>query len=176
MAFGAGNTEGQGAKPGSGAQRGKARTVLTALVQATGGLALVLTMACTPIYANHGYIPDEQDLAEVKPGLDTRDSVAAFLGRPSTEGLLGDKEWFYVQSRWKTVGGHAPQEIDRQVVAITFNDAGKVANVERFGLDKGQVITISRRVTTETIKGKSFLMQLFGNVGGLDASQLLNKK
>lgn len=162
--------------PGSGAIIGKGRRVSTALVRAAGGLALVLAMACTPIYANHGYIPDEQDLAEVKPGLDTRDSVAAFLGRPSTEGLLGDKEWFYVQSRWKTVGGHAPQEIDRQVVAITFNDAGKVANVERFGLEKGEVVTISRRVTTETIKGKSFILQLFGNIGGLDPAQLLNKK
>jgi outer membrane protein assembly factor BamE (lipoprotein component of BamABCDE complex) len=176
MAFGAGMKDGQGKTLAPGAQWGKAGTLRAALIRGAGGLALVLAVACTPIYANHGYVPDESDLADVKPGVDTRDSVAAFLGRPSTEGLLGDKEWFYVQSRWKTVGAHAPQEIDRQVVAITFNDAGKVANVERFGLEKGEVVTISRRVTTETIKGKSFILQLFGNVGGVDPAQLLNRK
>ena len=138
-------------------------------------LALNLAVACTPIYANHGFIPDESDLAGLKTGVDTRDSVAAFLGRPSAEGVLGDSEWFYVQSRWKTVGARAPQEIDRQVVAITFDPAGKVANIERFGLDKGEVVAISRRITTEPIKGRSALAQIFANVGHVDPASLLKK-
>jgi outer membrane protein assembly factor BamE (lipoprotein component of BamABCDE complex) len=138
-------------------------------------LAVCWVVACTPLFSNHGYVPEDKDLAEVKTGVDTRDSVAAFLGRPSAEGLVGEVEWFYVQSRWKTVGGREPQEIDRQVVAISFDADGRVSNIERFGLDKGQVIAISRRVTTEPIKGRSALAQIFGSLGRIDPASLLQK-
>ncbi len=140
------------------------------------GLAVLLllgVMACNPVYTNHGYIPEETDLADLKTGVDTRDSVAAFLGRPSAEGLVGDVEWFYVQSRWKSYGVRAPQEIDRQVVALSFDAKGKLSNIERFGLEKGEVVTISRRVTTEPIKGRGVLAQIFANIGRLDPSKLL---
>lgn len=141
----------------------------------TLAFAVNLAVACTPIYANHGFIPDQSDLADIKTGVDTRESVEAFLGRPSAEGLLGDSEWFYVQSRWKTVGARAPQETDRQVVAITFDANGKVANIERFGLDRGEVVAISRRITTEPIQGRSALAQIFANVGRIDPGSLLKK-
>lgn len=142
---------------------------------ALAGLALMLAVACTPIYTNHGYVPDDKDLTEIKTGVDTRETVAAFLGAPTVQGLLGDKEWFYVQSRWKTVGGHAPQEVDRQVLAVSFDPDGKVANIERFGLDKGQVVAISRRITTEPIRGRGALAQIFSNIGRLDPASFLKK-
>ncbi len=143
---------------------------------ALAALAVVLAVACTPIYTNHGYVPDDKDLADIKTGVDTRDTVGAFLGRPSVEGLLGDTEWFYVQSRFKVVGGHEPKEIDRQVLAISFDPNGTVSNIERFGLDKGQVVAISRRVTTEPIKGRSALAQIFSTLGRIDPASLVGKQ
>ena len=141
-----------------------------------GGVAIALLVACTPIYTNHGFVPDDKDLASITTGVDTRETVGAFLGRPSVEGLIGDGEWFYVRSQWKTVGAKAPQEIDRQVLAITFDDTGVVTNIERFGLEKGEIVAISRRVTTEPIKGRNALAQIFGNIGRLDPSALLGNK
>ncbi len=140
---------------------------------AFAGLALALLVACTPIYTNHGFVPDEEDLAAIVTGVDTRDTVAAFLGRPSVEGLIGDSEWFYVRSQWKSVGAKAPREIDRQVLAITFDQTGVVMNIERFGLEKGEIVAISRRVTSEPIKGRNALAQIFGNIGRLDPTALL---
>jgi outer membrane protein assembly factor BamE (lipoprotein component of BamABCDE complex) len=137
------------------------------------GLGLGALSGCQAMYANHGYAPDDAALAKITVGKDTRDTVAATLGPPSVEGLLNDVGWFYVQSRYKTQGILAPQEIDRQVVAITFTDKGVVANVERFGLDRGQIVPISRRVTTEPVKGQSFLRQLFGNLGAFQASNFI---
>ena len=136
-------------------------------------LVFVALVACTPIFADHGYAPNDAELSQIKIGIDTRDSVAAAIGRPSASGLLKDVGWYYVQSRWKTVGGREPQEIDRQVVAITFNPAGVVENIERFGLDRGQIVPLSRRVTTTNIKGKSVLAELFGSIGHLSAADLL---
>ncbi|WP_102223604.1 outer membrane protein assembly factor BamE [Acidimangrovimonas sediminis] len=140
------------------------------------GVALIMLGACTPIYTNHGYAPDAQQLSDIKVGKDTRDTVRQKIGDPSTAGLMKPAEWFYVQSRFKTVGAGARKEIDRQVVAISFDKAGRVENVERFGLAQGNVVTLSRRVTTQNVKGTTFLRQLFGSIGNFSAQQFLDQQ
>jgi outer membrane protein assembly factor BamE (lipoprotein component of BamABCDE complex) len=135
------------------------------------GLALASFAACAPVYENHGYAPTDEDLAKIVVGRDTRETVEVFLGPPSMDGLLNDKGWYYVQSRWKNQGLVAPKEIDRQVVAISFDDKGFVTNIERFGLERGQVVSLSRRVTTEPVKSQSILTQLFSNIGLQGAAQ-----
>ena len=137
------------------------------------GLAFIAVSACTPIYRNHGYVPRDEDLAKIVVGESTSEAVALAVGRPSAIGVLTGSGWFYVGSRFKEIGIRAPVEIDRQVVAVSFDDAGVVTNVERFGLEDGQVVAISRRVTDDNIKGVSFLRQLLGNLGGLNAGDIL---
>ncbi len=149
--------------------------VARAFAKARHGIvvAVLLAAACTPVFRNHGYIPAEDELTQVTVGKDTKDSVASKVGRPSVEGLLNDNGWFYVQSRFKTLGPRQPEEIERQVVAISFDDQDRVANVERFGLEKGEVVTISRRVTSTSIKQIGLIQQLLGSLGRLRADQLL---
>lgn len=140
-------------------------------------LAAVLTLglsACVAVYENHGFVPSDEELALVEVGKDTRDTVAATVGRPSASGLLNDVGWFYVQSRWKRIGALEPKEVEREVVSITFDDKGVVENVERFGLERGQIVPISRRVTEPNIKGMGVLRQIFGSIGRLSAGQILD--
>ncbi len=136
------------------------------------GLAVLIT-GCAATYRNHGYVPSDEDLARIEVGVDTRETVAVEVGRPSAAGLLNDVGWYYVQSRWKHAGAFSPKEENRQVVAITFTEDGVVENVERFGLEQGRVVALSRRVTESNIKGLSFLSQLLGNIGKLRADQLI---
>lgn len=144
---------------------------IAVLVCAT--VCLIGVTACAPVYRDHGYVPTDTDLAQIKVGTDTRETVAGLIGRPSASALLNDTGWYYVQSRWKYFGARAPQEFDRQVVAITFTDAGIVENVERFGLENGRVVTLSRRVTDSNIKGVGFLRQLMGNLGRVQAADTM---
>lgn len=153
-----------------------ARTVLIAsrglhrqavLVTLVAGLA-----ACAPIYRNHGYVPAETELALVEVGKDTRETVAEKIGRPSTSGLLNDDGWYYVQSRYRHIGPREPKEIEREVLAITFNASGVVENVARFGLEDGRVVEISRRVTETNIKGLTLIQQLLGNFGRISAADI----
>lgn len=139
------------------------------------GLLVILVAACSPIVRNHGYVPSDQELALVEVGVDSRETVEQKVGRPSIQGLLNDVGWFYVQSRWETRGARAPMEVDRQVVAISFDAAGRVENVERFGLERGNIVPLSRRVTTPNVKGMSVLRQIFGNLGRLNADQILQE-
>jgi outer membrane protein assembly factor BamE (lipoprotein component of BamABCDE complex) len=136
-------------------------------------LVLSVAVACSPIYRDHGYVPADDELALLTVGEDTRDSVALTIGRPSAGALLGEEGWYYVQSRYRQVGPRAPQEIERQLVAITFDEAGTVTNIERFGLQDGRVVTLSRRVTDTNIKGASFIRQLLQNFGRVRAGDFL---
>lgn len=141
----------------------------------TAGIGLALIVACTPIVRNTGYVPTDTDLAAITVGADTQDTVTAAVGPPTTTGVLGDQAWFYVQSRFETRGAAAPVEVDRQVVAISFSDAGTVSNIERFTLEDGRVITLSRRVTTDNARDNTFLRQLLGSVGRVNAQDVLGQ-
>ena len=140
------------------------------------GFVLIAVVACTPVYRTHGYIPSNEELALVEVGVDTRDTVAVTVGRPSAAGLLNDLGWYYVQSRYKQRGLLPPLEENRQVVAISFTGDGVVQNIERFGLEEGRVVPLSRRVTETNVKGASVIRQLFGNIGGLDVGGLLGSQ
>lgn len=139
------------------------------------GLALVLGVAiaaCSPVIRNHGYVPAEDELAQIEVGTDTRETVGQKIGRPSTSGLLNDEGWYYVQSRYRHIGPRQPKEIERQVLAITFNEAGVVENIGRFGLEDGKVVEISRRVTETNVKGLNLIQQLMGNIGQFNPGML----
>ncbi len=137
------------------------------------GVVLFVIAACSPTYRNHGYVPNDDELAQIEVGKDTRETLAPLIGRPSAAALLNDDGWYYVQSRWKHSGARQPQEIDRQVVAITFTEDGIVENVERFGLAEGKVVALSRRVTKSNIKGISFIRQLLGSLGNFSSGQAI---
>lgn len=130
-------------------------------------LAAVLTLlaACAPTFRDHGYVPSDAALAEVEVGRDSRDTIGQIVGRPSAAGIVADGGWYYVRSRYRNFAYRAPEEVDREVVAISFAGDGTVTNVERFGLDDGAVVPLSRRVTDTNVEGVGFLRQLFGNFG-----------
>ncbi len=150
----------------------KSRAGARSLRLALAGLCCLALAACATVVRNHGYVPDETELAQVVVGKDTRESVAEKIGRPSAQGLLNDVGWFYVQSRFEHVGPREPKEVERQVVAVTFNANGVVDNVGRYGLQDGRVVTISRRVTESNVKGIGFISQLLANFGRIQASDL----
>ncbi|MCF6443523.1 outer membrane protein assembly factor BamE [Nereida sp. MMG025] len=148
----------------------KARIAKAILI---GGVVISLA-ACAAQFRNHGYAPTDAELAEVLVGVDIRDSVIELVGPPTAGGVTNDAGLYYVASRWRYFAYQQPRPIDRQVVAITFDDADFVANIERFTLEDGKVVPISRRVTDSNVQGVTFLRQLLGNLGRFDAGTVLN--
>lgn len=144
----------------------------------SGRLALIAVLsaalaACSPITRTHGYAPSDRDLDEIVVGVDTRDTVAEVVGTPSISGLVSEDAWYYVENTWETRGYRAPENVDRQVVAVSFSGDGTVQNIERFGLEQGRVIALNRRVTDANVQGISFLRQLLGNLGNFRAEDFL---
>lgn len=140
------------------------------LIAALGGLA-----ACTAQYTTHGYTPSESDLQQIVPGIDTRGTVEDVIGVPTTSGVLNQGGFYYISTEVREFAWQAPKITDREILAITFDDAGVVDNITRYGLEDGNVVPISRRITRTTDGEIGFIRKLFGNIGGLDLGQFTDQ-
>ncbi|MFY0309271.1 outer membrane protein assembly factor BamE [Leisingera sp. D0M16] len=149
------------------------KSVLRGAVFAAAGLALA---ACTSVYRKHGYVPTPGQLAEVVPGIDTRDSVAETIGVPSSTGVLNDSGYYYVATRFRHYGATAPEPVARDLVAISFDAQGVVEGIRRYSLEDGKVVPLERRVTSSSVQDSTFLRQLLGNLGNFGPDQFLNNE
>jgi len=137
-------------------------------------LVCVSAVSCSQIIKSHGYIPLESDIKKIVVGKDTRDVIRKLIGIPSTKGVLGDNSWYYIANKFRYFGWKDPEEINREIVAITFSKSNIVKNIERYDLSDGEVITISRRVTTKTVKDNVLLKQLSENFGKVNLPAAIN--
>ncbi len=145
-----------------------------------GRIAAVLLLgaalaACSPQYRYHGYMPSDSELATVVLGQSTREDVIALVGAPTATGVMNNDAFYYVQSRFRDYGYRATQEVERQLLKISFAPSGVVQNIERFGLEDGNVVALSRRVTDDNLRDTTFIRQLLGNVGQFDAGQFIGE-
>lgn len=131
-----------------------------------GGLA-----ACSATFTNHGYVPPPDVLSEIGIG-SSREQVAEIAGSPGTGGVMRDEAWFYTQYRVRNYTYNAPEVIERDIVAISFSDAGQVTNIERFGLEDGQLVQLSRRVTESSVRDVSFLRSILSNFGRINLGDI----
>jgi len=137
------------------------------------GTAFLSVSACSAMYRNHGYVPSTEELAEIKVGVDTRDSVSETVGTPSSSGVLNDGGYYYVASRMRHYGPSQPKVVSRELVAISFDQRGVVRNIERYSLEDGRVLALERRVTSSGVEDKTFLRQLVGNLGRFNPGTVL---
>ena len=133
----------------------------------------MLLAACSATFQNHGYVPPPEEVAMIVPGVDTRESVEETLGRPAASGVMRDEAWFYTAYQIRNYAYRAPEIIEREILAVSFAENGTVANIEEFGLEDGQVVQFSRRVTESTVRDLSFFTQLIGNFGRINIGEAL---
>ena len=131
---------------------------------------LVVLGACTSEYRNHGYVPNEEDLAEITVGVDTRDTVLESVGAPSAAGVLSDSGYYYVRSQVRHFGARKPEVVERRIVAITFDKRGVVNNITEYGLEDGKAVPLTRRVTDHGFDDIGIIAQLIKNIGSFAPS------
>ncbi|MBF9050056.1 outer membrane protein assembly factor BamE [Roseobacter sp. HKCCD9010] len=136
-------------------------------------LAICGMAACSATYNIHGYIPPEEELEVILPGVDTRESLQSSVGQPAATGVIREDAWFYTDYRIRNFAYRAPEIVERNIVAISFDDDGVVQNVERFGLEDGQVVQLSRRVTESSIQEVTVLSQILQSFGRIDVANIL---
>lgn len=147
---------------------------LTILLKAAGLIcALLAVTGCSATHSNHGFVPPEAELAELIEGVDTRATVDDAIGPPTAGGVQAGGDYYYIRSRQRTFGMFRPEIVERQIVAISFDETDTIRNIERFALDDGKVVALSQRVTDSSVVGNGFWRQIIGNIGNFSPADVL---
>ncbi len=127
-------------------------------------VVLVCTACSSDIFLKHnGNMPEESKVEKIAIG-QTKESVQDILGNPSSVTGLSDDHWIYMSSTQKKVAFLRPEELDREILALTF-DNGKVSKIERFNLQDGNNIKIDADETQTANPNIGFFRKYFGGVG-----------
>ncbi len=132
-----------------------------------GLLTLPLTACLTPSRDFHGYIADEVQPSEIKPGDDTRSSVLSQLGSPSTKSTFDENTWFYISDIQERFAYFKPVVAERRIVAIRFSKDDKVDEVLQYTAGDGKVISYAARETPTRGRELGLWEQIFGSVGAV---------
>lgn len=140
------------------------RTSLAIGLLAIGGLVLA---GCESRQDIRGYRFDEERLARVKVGQSSQDEVQNILGSPSSVSTFADRNntWYYISANTETFAFFKEEVTAQKVVAIEFDENGRVKQVHQYGLQDGREITPNARETPTRGKELGFFEQFFGNIG-----------
>ena len=133
------------------------------------------TAACnpiTPITDYRGYLPKAEEIQKIQVGM-SKPEVQALLGSPSTSATMESlgESYYYISSVVETTAFLAPQVVDREILAVRFDQDARVSGFAHYGLEDGKIINFSSRETPTRGKELSVLQQLFSNVGRFDPGQ-----
>ena len=129
-------------------------------------LAAPLVFAgCTPKIANLGNMLEDDRIAQVRPGLSSKNDVYEALGSPSMVSTFDDNTWYYVGQRTETEAIFAPVVTDSKVILVRFDDTDHVRTIDRVGLEQLKTIEPLDKATPAAGRDLTFMEQLLGNIG-----------
>lgn len=155
------SADGSGQKTGAAAKPRWRRLLLAA----TPAIVGAMLAACSATTLKHGSQLNDTDVQQVQTGMG-EESVRMALGTPSTTSALpGGNAYYYISSTTKQSAFFTPEEVDRRVVAVYFNQTGSVDKVANYGLRDGQVFDFARNETPAHLRDKSFIARFFRGIG-----------
>ncbi len=129
-------------------------------------LAAAATASCASVREDHGYVADQLSTQQpIQAGVDTKSTVLARMGSPSTRGAFDDQSWYYVSTSTKAYAFLKPDTTRRDIVAVRFGVDDVVAAVDVYGLERGRVIAYNGKATPTRGRELGFFEQLFGSIG-----------
>jgi outer membrane protein assembly factor BamE (lipoprotein component of BamABCDE complex) len=123
--------------------------------------------ACSAREDYRGYAFDDAKLHQIKPGAQTQNEIAQLLGSPSSIATFKEHNdtWYYIAKETQTVAFWSPETKNQKVVAIDFDDKGRVKEVRNYVMKDGRAISPVARETPTSGHEYGFFEQLFGNIG-----------
>ena len=134
------------------------------IIAASLAACLVATACVSSVKAYHGYAPDEVNPGNIEPGIDTRSSVLAQLGSPSTESVFDDNTWMYITTIQERFAFFRPEISTRTVTAIRFSQEDVVEEVLKYNQEDGRVINYASRETPTRGRELGLWEQIFVRV------------
>lgn len=139
-------------------------------------LSVVAIAGCSPQTYSGGNKPLTEKLTQIKPGEQTRSQVRDLLGTPSSRSLYGQETWFYISLSKETVAFFAPEETERTIYAVAFDEQGMVQTVSQLNKEDGKEIVISGKKTPTAGHNMSIVEQMVGNIGRFNSDLATSQK
>lgn len=133
----------------------------------------IATTGCSRVRGHRGYIGEQVLVDSIQAGVDNRASVQSTLGRPTfTSQFTHGTEapvWYYVSRDTRQYGFNRPSPVAQDILAVRFDLSGNVSAVDRIGLEQVASIDPYGEETPTLGQERSFLSQIFGNIGRVGA-------
>ena len=143
------------------------RSIRPVISACLAGLALAgcSTGFMTPELRSHGNLPRAELVARVEPGRQSTADVLDLLGTPSSRSTFGPETWYYISRIDQPMLFLTPETLDQQVLAILFDEAGRVSKVERYSKVDAREVSLVERETETRGSELTLVQQVLGNLG-----------
>ncbi len=139
-----------------------ARTIVLSL--ALGAVA-VGASGCGSRIASRGNEVRPEQISTLEVGTHDREQIISMLGSPSSTASFGDETWYYIFEKGESIAFLEPEIKERTVLALRFDDEGKLSDIKTTGLDDAQKVNPVERETTTAGNKLSFVEQMIANIG-----------
>jgi len=113
----------------------------------------------------HGYVVSPEALEQVPVG-SSREQVLLALGSPSTTAMIGGEAYYYIsQIEERPIAFMKSEIVEQRVLAVYFDEEGRVREVGNYGLKDGRVFDFLTRKTRTGGADYSFLAQMLKGLG-----------
>ena len=124
----------------------------------TCSLVLLLASGCSTEKANEWFVTHNGNMP-------TNERISRIEVGDSKEVSFDKNSWIYMSSDVRRIAFFAPEEIDRDVLTVKFNDNDEVQEISRLSKNDGEQINVNPDETEALGQEPGFFQKYFGGVG-----------
>ena len=126
---------------------------------------LLLNMtSCSTVVENKGYIFNAEIQEKISQGMD-KGEIISLLGTPSTISESTGLKYYYISNKFLKYAFLNPQEIERTIQVISFDENENVKDIEEYTLKDGRIIVYNSDKTIPKGTEATIIQDLFDNTG-----------
>lgn len=126
---------------------------------------LLLNMtSCSTVVENRGYIFNPEIQEKISQGMN-KTEIISLLGTPSTVSESTGLKYYYISNKFFKYAFLNPQEIERTIQVISFDENDNVRNIEEYTMKDGRVINYNKDKTLPNGTEVTIIQDLFDNTG-----------
>ena len=120
--------------------------------------------SCSTVVENRGYIFNPEIQEKISQGMD-KSEIISLLGTPSTISESTGLKYYYISNKFLKYAFLNPQEIERTVQVISFDENENVKDIEEYTLKDGRIIVYNNDKTIPKGTEATIIQDLFDNTG-----------
>ena len=120
--------------------------------------------SCSTVVENRGYIFNPEIQEKISQGMD-KTEIISLLGTPSTVSESTGLKYYYISNKFFKYAFLNPQEIERTIQVISFDENENVKDIEEYTLKDGRIIVYNNDKTIPKGTEATIIQDLFDNTG-----------